>query len=205
MEAEQCDALPHSVHFPSLSDRMQISDRFLSSFQNVARCLGAVGIVTGLLGMPTLAIGQTPKAATPPPAVAPSPQPDVAGIWIDHTGQGAVEVYGCGAMVCGRVAWIKVPIDKMGRALMDGRNPDPAKRNKPMCGVQIIGNAARQPNGTWDNGWIYNPEDGGTFSVELQLRSADTLQVKGYAGLKFLSETFTWKRAPANLARCGTV
>jgi uncharacterized protein (DUF2147 family) len=205
MEAEQFNDLPHSAHFPSLSDRMKTFEPFSSTFQSAVRCLRTLGIVIALLGVPTLAIGQTPKAAVPPAAVAPAPQPDVAGIWIDHTGQGAVEVYGCGAMVCGRVVWIKVPIDKMGRALMDGHNPDPAKRSKPMCGVQIIGNVARQPNGTWDNGWIYNPEDGGTFSVELQLRSADTLQVKGYAGLKFLSETFTWKRAPANLARCGTV
>jgi Uncharacterized protein conserved in bacteria (DUF2147) len=63
-------------------------------------------------------------------------------------------------------------------------------------------NAARQANGAWDAGWIYNPEDGGTFSVELQLRSPDTLQVKGYAGLKFLSETYTWRRAPTNIALC---
>ena len=172
------------------------------------------GLAALLLIWPGLLHAQTARPPSPlppasPPAVAPpvvaAPQPDVAGLWIDHSGQGAVEVYACGALICGRVAWIKVPLDAQGRALMDGRNPDPAKRSKPMCGVQIIGNAARQPNGTWDNGWIYNPEDGGTFSVELQLRGPDTLQVKGYAGLKFLSETFTWKRAPANLKRCGTI
>lgn len=147
------------------------------------------------LPQPPLPAART--AAVPPPAPA-----GVNGVWIDHTGQGAVEVYECGAMLCGRVHWIRSPLDARGRPLADNRNPDAAKRGKPMCGLQIIGNAARQPNGAWDKGWIYNPEDGGTFDVELALRSPDTLQVRGYLGMKFLGETFLWKRAPATIVSC---
>ncbi|MBV1692845.1 MAG: DUF2147 domain-containing protein [Hyphomicrobiales bacterium] len=131
--------------------------------------------------------------------------PDVSGVWIDHTGQGAVEIGPCpGApqKLCGHVVWMREPLDKTGRPRKDDRNPDRAKRGQPMCGTQIIGDLAPGTAGAWDNGWIYNPEDGDRFDVEVRLRARDQLQVLGYMGLKFLGETFAWKRAPADLARC---
>ena len=56
--------------------------------------------------------------------------------------------------------------------------------------------------GTKTNLAIYDPEKGEEFSVELALRQPDVLQVKGYMGMKFLSETFTWHRAPPDQQRC---
>jgi hypothetical protein len=38
--------------------------------------------------------------------------------------------------------------------------------------------------------------------VELKLIGADRLRVMGYMGSKLFSETYTWKRAAADLARC---
>ncbi len=58
-------------------------------------------------------------------------------------------------------------------------------------------------NGAWDGGWIYDPERDSKFSVELTPVGAQELKVVGYMGTKWLSETMMWKRAPANLKRCG--
>src|SRR6185437_12332647 len=55
----------------------------------------------------------------------------------------------------------------------------------------------------WDNGWIYSPEKGRKYSVELTPLDNGTLRVTGYAGLKFLSKTMIWTRAPENLHLCG--
>ena len=41
-----------------------------------------------------------------------------------------------------------------------------------------------------------------TFNVELQMKGRDRLQVMGYMGVKFLSETHMWKRAPEPFAIC---
>jgi uncharacterized protein (DUF2147 family) len=117
---------------------------------------------------------------------------DVAGIWIDHTGQGAVEIGTCGDSVCGRVVWL--------------RNPEHRSRSgKLICGTQILGDLRPEGPNTWASGWIYNPEDEERFSAEIKLQSENTLLVTGYLGIKLLGETFTWKRAPANLARCNGV
>ncbi len=136
-------------------------------------------------------------AALAPGAWAQSPPaPGVNGVWIDHTGRGAVEILPCGDKVCGRVAWLQQPTDAKGAPAKD-------KKGRALCGLQIIGDLKLQPNGrTWDGGWIYNPDEGETFNVEIQLKSRDTLQVVGYMGVKFLSETYVWKRAPNTLAAC---
>jgi uncharacterized protein (DUF2147 family) len=106
------------------------------------------------------------------------------GVWIDNTGRGAVEITDCNGKLCGYVAWVK-----------DAKDADG-------CGAQIIGDVKPVGGNTWDNGWIYDPERDGKYDVELKPISADKLRVTGYAGIKFLSETMVWKRAPADLQKC---
>ena len=116
---------------------------------------------------------------------------DVTGTWIDHTGQGAVEIRPCGELMCGRVVWLKNPTHR-------------SRSGRPICGTQILGNLRRGETNTWSSGWIFNPEDEERFSAEIKLQNENTLLVTGYLGIKLLGETFTWKRAPADLQRCNT-
>jgi uncharacterized protein (DUF2147 family) len=138
----------------------------------------ASGAVAGVVLLAGVAAAQTP-----------APPSEVTGLWIDHTGQGAVEITDCGNRVCGRVVWLKNPNHK-------------SRSGKRICGTQILGDLRRRGNGSWDSGWIYNPEDEARFSADLQLANADTLLVHGFLGLRFLGETFTWKRATTELERC---
>lgn len=158
------------------------------------------------------------QAAVPPPAI----DPGAEGVWIDHTGRGAVEIVSCDVLVasatgappppadpavkpplCGRIVWLQAPNDPQGRPLVDSLNKNAAKRGAPICGLQIIGEVKPQADGSWDKGWIYDPEQGSSFDVELRLRNPETLQVKGYLGVKFLSETFVWRRAKQAPPKCG--
>ena len=143
-----------------------------------------------------------PAPSTAPQAKAALPAASEAGpvgTWIDHTGRGAVAIAPCGTELCGRIIWLKDPNDKQGRPLRDGNNPDRAQRMRAICGLPIIGGLKRQRDGSWDEGWIYDPEQGERFDVEIRLSGSDGLQVKGYKGFKFLSETFQWRRATAPL------
>ncbi|OYW53335.1 MAG: hypothetical protein B7Y80_08540 [Hyphomicrobium sp. 32-62-53] len=111
---------------------------------------------------------------------------DPTGVWMNDTGRGAIEIKNCGGGLCGHVVWVKDTTDTKG------------------CGRQIIGNAAKVGANVWDNGWIYNPDKKKKYDVELKPLSNGTLQVTGYAGSKIFSKTMIWKRAPANLVRCGS-
>jgi uncharacterized protein (DUF2147 family) len=130
-------------------------------------------------------------AAAQPPAM------DVTGVWIDHTGQGAVEIAPCSTLggntganrLCGRVVWLKNPEHK-------------SRSGKRICGTQILGDLRKEGANGWGEGWIYNPEDEERFSAAVELANANTLRVTGYLGLRFLGETFTWKRATTTLERC---
>lgn len=166
--------------------------RRLSSLVAVCAILSSAA----LLSQPLTA--QQPGKAAPQGKSAAAAQaggPPAVGVWIDHTGRGAVEIAPCPEGLCGRIVWLQEPNDKAGQLLRDEKNGDRTKRAQPICGLQIIGGLKPQPDGSWDNGWIYDPEQGERFDVELRLRNPNQLQVMGYKGLKFLSETYQWKRA----------
>lgn len=107
------------------------------------------------------------------------------GVWLDHTGRAAIEITDCSGKLCGRLVWFKDP-----------------SNNAKGCNVQIIGDVKPVSGGKWDNGWILDPEKDSKYDVELTPLGAEKLKVMGYAGMKFLSETYTWTRAPADIKRC---
>jgi uncharacterized protein (DUF2147 family) len=90
---------------------------------------------------------------------------------------------------------MKQPLDGTGHPRRDQLNEDRRLRDRPICGLQIIGDLKPMRDGSWDRGWIYDHEQGESFDVEFRLKTPDVLQVTGYKGLKFLSETFRWHRA----------
>lgn len=107
------------------------------------------------------------------------------GIWIDHTGRGAVEITDCNGALCGRVVWLQDSKDRDG------------------CNLQIIGDVKPVAGGKWDGGWIYDPERQAKYDVEITPVGERKLRVHGYAGMKMFGETMTWARAPDDLKMCG--
>ena len=139
-------------------------------FAIIKRAIGPLAI--------TLAAASTPAFAAGSPL----------GVWIDHTGRGAVEITDCNGKLCGRLVWFK-----------------DAKNDKEGCNFQIIGNVRPVAGNKWDGGWIIDPDKDPDkkYDVEITPLGDQKLKVMGYAGMKFLSETMTWTRAPADLKKCG--
>lgn len=129
-----------------------------------------------------------------------------AGVWINHTGKGAVEIRPCGTSgaaanrLCGFIVWLKEPNKKNGEPLTDGYNPDPSKRKRTICGLPVLGDLQRVSSG-YDNGWVYDPEQGAQFDAAI-VAGKTQLVLTGYKGVKFFSKTFNWRRAPADQPRC---
>ena len=155
----------------------------------------AAGIVLGLgfaLGIQALQLNAVSAQGNPP----------IQGIWLDDEGKGGVEVKPCGAELCGNIVWLKTPLDPNGKPWVDKLNSDAGKRTRPICGLQIIGGLKNGGDGVWKGGWIYDPEEGKQFDVELSLKDTNTLLVFGYAGIKLLGEKLDWKRMPNETPRC---
>ncbi len=130
--------------------------------------------------------------------------PPELGIWFNHTGKGAVQVYRCMQdpnRLCGRIVWLKKKTNSKGEPLTDGRNPKTSMRSRPICGLSVLGNLQQAPGGSWKGGWVYDPEKGSAYTATIQVKSPKQLAMTGYKGIFY--KTHIWKRAPADLPRCG--
>jgi len=131
-------------------------------------------------------------------AAAPGPH----GIWLTEDGAGAVEIFDCGAALCGRIVWQKSRFRANGSLDIDDRNPNPALRQQPICGLQIISRMRPSGPNAWDEGRIYDPDSGKTYRAILTLEGADALRLRGYIGIPLLGASQLWRRAPPGLALC---
>lgn len=118
------------------------------------------------------------------PAAAAVPQ----GVWLMES-RVAVQIFDCGHLLCGRILWLAIPRDPQGRLDRDKHNPDPALRQRPLCGLTIIwGLHSTGPN-RWGGGRFYNPDDGETYNISAELTSADTLTARIYVGIPLFGQT----------------
>ena len=146
----------------------------------------------------TVLLSLAALALTAPEAAA----KDVTGLWITEGGEGAVEIVRCGDRRCGRIVWLKEPYDAAGRPMRDIKNPSPAARQRPVCGIEVLRNVQLQDDGTWDGGSIYDRRKGKTYKVMLKPNGDDRLEVRGYVGVKSMGDGVIWSRSTADLKRC---
>ena len=121
------------------------------------------------------------------------------GIWLMKP-EVAVQMFECGETMCGRVIWLRVPLDSEGLLKRDKLNPDPALRQRQACGQTIIWGLRATGPGRWTNGWFYNPDDGKTYRLNVELESADQIKVRIYLGIPLFGETRTLVRVPRGIS-----
>ncbi|NJD90358.1 MAG: DUF2147 domain-containing protein [Geobacter sp.] len=125
----------------------------------------------------------------------------ITGLWEVAEGDGRIEIYRCAAKYCGRIAWLKEPLyppgDKGGMAgkpLVDRDNPQKELASRPQLGLQIMAGYTFRGDGFWDEGTIYNTENGKSYSSNIRLKSPDRLELRGYIGIPLLGGSTVWKR-----------
>lgn len=114
-------------------------------------------------------------------------------VWLMDS-QVAVQMFDCGDLLCGRVVWLLLSRDAQGVLISDAHNPDPALRQRPLCGLTVLW--ALHPKGAdrWEGGWFYNPDDGKTYRVSARLTSADLIVARIYRGIPAFGKTKTLQR-----------
>ncbi|WP_207792058.1 DUF2147 domain-containing protein [Siccirubricoccus phaeus] len=110
------------------------------------------------------------------------------GVWLID-GKAAVQIFDCDGLLCGRILWLQTPRDPQGQLNRDRHNPDPALRQRRLCGMTILWGLRSSGPSRWDGGWFYNPEDGRTYNVTAELRSADLIVARIYSGVRILGQT----------------
>jgi uncharacterized protein (DUF2147 family) len=115
------------------------------------------------------------------------------GVWLVN-GEAAVQIFECNTLLCGRIRWLQAPRDSEGQPKRDMRNPDPALRERELCGLTIMRDLRSTGPNHWDDGWLYNPASGKTYNIKVELTSPDALVARLYLGTSLVGETKTLKR-----------
>ena len=116
------------------------------------------------------------------------------GTWLSHDGGTKIRVTDCGGKLCGTVVWLNEPIDHAtGKPKTDKHNPNPAKRARPLIGLQVARGLAPSGPNQW-SGRIYNADDGHTYQVSFRVESERTATLEGCV-LGVLCRDHTWTRA----------
>ncbi len=125
----------------------------------------------------------------------------ILGLWEVEEGDGRIEIFRCGDKYCGRIAWLKepnYPADDRGgmggKPLVDRENPSRELRNRPQMGLRIMDGYTFRGDNRWDDGTIYNPENGKSYKSTLSLVSSDRLKLRAFIGISLFGGSTVWKR-----------
>lgn len=103
----------------------------------------------------------------------------VSGLWLTASGTAQVEISDCGdGTPCGTMVSVTPP---QGGEAIDGYNPDPELKGRPLVGVQMLW-GFKEKSGRWKSGKIYNAENGKTYKSKIKRLEDGTLEVKGCVG-----------------------
>lgn len=124
------------------------------------------------------------------------------GFWLTENGKAIVRFDSCGTKVCGTMVWVANPTDETGDLKRDTNNTDTDQRARPICGLPLLGGLGQAKAGRWEDGWIYNPRDGETYSAEVELVSESKLKVRGFLGISLFGSSQVWTRVSDDRGGC---
>jgi uncharacterized protein (DUF2147 family) len=120
--------------------------------------------------------------------------PTPVGVWLHANKRLQIEIGPCGERLCGTLVWFQRPNDAQGLPLVDVKNKIPALRTRPLLGLSILYGLRRTGDNTWEDGKIYNPDDGEDYNTQMSIEEDGTLRVRAYVLLPLLGKTFIWTR-----------
>ena len=129
----------------------------------------------------------------------PTDNPDsLVGVWKTGEGTAMVRIYKNGEKYQGKIVWLKEPNDpETGKPKQDKNHPDEVNRTRPILGMINIWGFSFKEKDLWEDGNIYDPKIGSTYSCTIKMINPNTLEVRGYIGVSIIGRTDTWTRQQA--------
>ena len=96
----------------------------------------------------------------------------------------------------GKIVWLKEPT-KNGKPKVDDKNPDAKLQNRAILGLEMLkGFKFNEKDNEWNDGSIYNPASGKTYSCYINFESATKVKIRGYIGASWmgLGKTAYWTK-----------
>ncbi|RRN77212.1 DUF2147 domain-containing protein [Pseudoxanthomonas sp. SGD-10] len=116
----------------------------------------------------------------------------IVGKWLNSSKEAHIQIYKKNNKYFGKLAWLKEPNDDDGKPKKDVNNPSRDLRNSSLLGLEILRNF-QFVDGVWEDGTIYDPRTGKTYSCKITL-SGNKLNVRGFVGISLIGKTDVWTR-----------
>ena len=120
---------------------------------------------------------------------------DVLGLWLNEDEDAHIEVYKEEGKFFGKIIWLKFPIDdETGKPKLDKHNPDEALQSRPSLGIIVTKDFIFDGDDEYEDGTIYDPKNGKTYSCYMRFQGLDKLKIRGFIGITLIGRTTYWTR-----------
>jgi uncharacterized protein (DUF2147 family) len=116
------------------------------------------------------------------------------GVWESGSGKARVKIDKATDKFFGKIVWLKEPNNEEGKPKVDKNNPEERLRTTPLLGYRMLKDFTYKGEKTWEDGTIYDPENGSTYSCTIKMTDDNTLEVRGFIGVSLFGRTDVWKR-----------
>jgi uncharacterized protein (DUF2147 family) len=118
---------------------------------------------------------------------------DIVGQWYTENNESLVEIFKNNSKFYGKIIWLKEP-NRNGKPKLDEKNPDDKLKERPIIGLLILKDFVFDGSNEWNDGKIYDPKSGKTYSCYIKFEAKDKLKIRGYIGISLLGRTTYWTR-----------
>lgn len=123
----------------------------------------------------------------------------IVGVWEPGNGKARVKIDNIDGKFYGRIVWLMEPNDpKTGKPKTDANNSDASMKNVPLRGYRMLKDFQYKGKGIWEEGTIYDPESGNTYTSVITMKDENTLDIRGYVGVKTFGRSDTWRKLKVN-------
>ena len=119
---------------------------------------------------------------------------DILGEWYNAEKTAVITLFEENETVSGKITWMKFPNDDNGYPKTDHLNPNEKLKSRARMGMVMMSGFAYDEDSVWDEGELYDPKKGKTYSGMMTLKDANTLDLRGYIGFSFIGRSSTWTR-----------
>jgi len=122
-----------------------------------------------------------------------TPSDKVLGIWLSQEKDGKIEIYKTGNKYFGKLIWGKTMYEADGKtSKKDVKNKNENLRSRNLKDLIMLKDFEYK-EGVWDDGEIYDPFSGKTYSCTMKLVDGK-LNIRGYIGISLLGRTEVWEK-----------
>ena len=115
---------------------------------------------------------------------------EILGKWLNNEEDASIEIYREGDIFYGKIVWLKD-----GHDLLDKNNASTNLQNRKLHQLDVLKNFTYcETSKEWQNGTIYDPKSGQTYSCKMWLNVNKTLSIRGFVGFSFIGSTNIWQR-----------